>query len=158
MKVFWVSCHTDLNRTQELKNAILLSRELDKFIFITTCIIFSRIKTNDCTYTRNEWKRNTCIFNIFQIWTCPSKFCFHQTFVLYIYSIKRSFFVLIDCQYALFKSTCSKIKKIWLPVMFRMIDLYFSHRALLGDWVDYIIATSNCRFVFSISKYSKFKS
>ena len=28
----------------------------------------------------------------------------------FTYSIKRSCFVLIDCQYALFKSTCSKNK------------------------------------------------
>ena len=39
----------------------------------------------------------------------------HQIFVLirqliFTYAITRSFFVLIDCQYALFESTCSKNK------------------------------------------------
>ena len=42
--------------------------------------------------------------------------------------------------------------------MFRMDDLYFLYRALVADWVDYIFPTSKCRYVFSISKYSKIKS
>ena len=36
-------------------------------------------------YTRNQWKRNTCISDIFQSWTCSSNFCFHQTTELYIF-------------------------------------------------------------------------
>ena len=35
-------------------------------------------------YTRNQWKRNTCIFDIFSTWTCPSIFCFNHTTNLYI--------------------------------------------------------------------------
>ena len=34
----------------------------------------------------------------------------------------------------------------------------FLHRAFLADWVDNIFPTSKCRYVFSISKYSKIKS
>ena len=41
--------------------------------------------TRHLNYTQNQWKRNTCIFDIFSTWTCPWKFCFHQTTVLYIF-------------------------------------------------------------------------
>ena len=34
----------------------------------------------------------------------------------------------------------------------------FLHLAFLADWVDNIFPTSKCRYVFSISKYSKIKS
>ena len=36
-------------------------------------------------YTRNQWKRNTWIFDIILTFTCPSKFCFHRTTVLDIF-------------------------------------------------------------------------
>ena len=48
-------------------------------------------------YTQNQWKRNTCVFDIFPIWTCQSQFWFHLTIVLYIFYQNLSF-VLIDCQ------------------------------------------------------------
>ena len=36
-------------------------------------------------YTQNQWKRHNCIFDIFPTSTWHSKFCFHQTIVLYIF-------------------------------------------------------------------------
>ena len=109
------------------------------------------------TYTRNQWKRNTCIFDIYLTWTCASTFCFHQTTVLYIFYQKIiDFFVLIDCQCALFKSTCSKTSYL-TPCNVLHEWFVFLHLALLADWVDYILPTSKCRYVFSVSKYSKIK-
>ena len=73
------------------------------------------------------------------------------------YSIKRSFFVLIDCQYALFKSSCSKTSYL-TPCNVPHEWFVYLHLAVLADWVDYIFPTSKCRYVFSISKNSKIKS
>ena len=44
-------------------------------------------------YTQNQWKRNTCIFDIFPRSTCHSKLCFHRTIVLYIFYQKIIIFV-----------------------------------------------------------------
>ena len=75
----------------------------------------------------------------------------------FTYSIKRSFFVLVDCQYTLFKSTCSKTSYLTsCDVAHERI--VFLHRDLLADRVDYIFPTSKFRYVLSISKYSKIKS
>ena len=86
----------------------------------------------------------------------------HQIFVLirqliFTYAIKISFFVLIDCQYALFESTCSKTSYL-TPCNVPHEWFVFYHRDLLSDLVDYNFPTSKCRYVFSISKYSKIKS
>ena len=59
-------------------------------------------------YTQNQWKRNTCIFDIFPTGTDQSKFCFHRTIVLSMFYQK-----IIHCIdwlsiYALLKRTCSK--------------------------------------------------
>ena len=106
-------------------------------------------------YTRNQWKRNTFIFDIFPTWTCSSKFCFHQTTVLYII-YQKTFFVLIDCQCALFKSICWKTSYL-TPCNVPHEWFVFFNLALLADWVDYIFPTSKCRYVLSISKCSKIK-
>ena len=50
--------------------------DMDQFLYQIKCISF---------YTGNQWKRNTCIFDIFLTLTCLTKFCFHQTTVLYIF-------------------------------------------------------------------------
>ena len=81
----------------------------------------------------------------------------HQHFVFirelfFIYSIKWSVFVLIGCQYALFKSTCYKTSYL-TPCNIPHEWFEFLHRALLADWVDYIFPTSKFRYSFSISKY-----
>ena len=80
-------------------------------------------------YTRNQWKRNTFIFDIFPIWTCQSKFCFHQTTVLYIFYQKIILCIDWLSYWLIVKMLCLKalVKKqvIWLLVMFRMSDLYF---------------------------------
>ena len=75
----------------------------------------------------------------------------------FTYSIKRSFFVLIDCQYVLFKSSCSKTSYL-TPCNVPHEWFVFLNLALLADWVDYIFLTSKCRYVFSVSKYSIIKS
>ena len=75
----------------------------------------------------------------------------------FTYSIKRSVFVLIDCQHSLFKSTCSKTSYL-TPCNVPHEWFVFLHRALLADRVDYIFPTSKFRCVFSISKHSKIKS
>ena len=95
-------------------------------------------------------------FDIFLTWTCQSKFCFHQTTVLYIY-YQKIIFVSIDCQSTLFKSTCSKTSYL-TPCNVPDEWFVFLHLVLLADWVDYIFPTSKCWYVFSISKYSKIKS
>ena len=86
----------------------------------------------------------------------------NQNFVLIrqlcvTFPIKRVCFVSVDCQYALFKSTCSKTSYLTLcnvPHEWLVI----SHRALKADWVVNIFPTSKFRYVLSISKYSKTKS
>ena len=65
--------------------------------------------------------------------------------------------VLICCQYALFKSTCSKTSYLTLCDVPHEWFV-FLHRALWADWVDNILPTSKCRYVFSTSKYSKINS
>ena len=86
----------------------------------------------------------------------------NQSFVFikqlyFTYSIKRLLFALIDCQYALFKIACSKTSNP-TPCNVAHEWFVFLHRALLADWVDYSFPTSKCRYVVSISKYSKIKS
>ena len=72
-------------------------------------------------------------------------------------SIKRHFFALIYCKYALYKSTC--LKTSYLTLCKVLLEWFvFFHSALLADWVDNIFPTSKCRYVFSISKYLKIKS
>ena len=61
---------------------IYLISLIHRFCFVISVYIDSSLKY---LYTRNQWKRNTCIFHIFPTWTCQSKFCFNQTFVLYIF-------------------------------------------------------------------------
>ena len=86
----------------------------------------------------------------------------HQNFVFirqlyFTYYKKKSLFVLIDCQYALFRSTCSKTSYLTLcNVPHEWFE--FLHPAPLVDWVDYIFPTSKYRHVFSISNYSMIKS
>ena len=85
----------------------------------------------------------------------------HQNFVLirqlyFTYSIKRSFFVLIEYQYSLLKSTCSKTSYL-TPCNVPHEWFVFLLPALLADRVDYIFPTSKFRYVFFISKYSKIK-
>ena len=79
----------------------------------------------------------------------------HQNFLFirqlyFTYSIKRSFFVLIDCQYSLFKSTCSKTSYL-TPCIVPHELFVFLHCALLSYRVDCIFQTLECRCVFSIS-------
>ena len=86
----------------------------------------------------------------------------HQNFVFirqlyFTYAIKRSFFVLIDCKYVLFKSTCSKTSYL-TPCNVSHQWFVFLLRVLLADGLDYIFPTSKCRYVFSISKYWNIKS
>ena len=85
----------------------------------------------------------------------------HQNLVFirqlyFTYSIKRSFFVLIECQYSLLKSTYSKTCYL-TPCNVPHEWFVFLRRVLLADWVDYIFPTSKFRYVFFISKYSKIK-
>ena len=75
----------------------------------------------------------------------------------FTYSIKRLLFALLDCQYALFKIACSKTNYP-TPCNVAHEWFVFLHRAISADWVDNIIPTSKCRYVVSISKYSKIKS
>ena len=75
----------------------------------------------------------------------------------FTYSFKRLLFALIDCQYALFKISCSKTSYP-TPCNVAHEWFVFLHRALLADWVDYIFPTSKCRYVVSLSIYSKIKS
>ena len=107
-------------------------------------------------YTRNKWKRNTCIFNIFQTWACSSKFCFlSENCTLHILSKEYSLYWLIvnmHCLEVLVKTsylTPYNVPHEWVV---------FLHRVLLAYWVDYIFPTSKCRYVFSISTCSKIKS
>ena len=58
----------------------------------------------------------------------------------FTYSIKRFFFVLIDCQYALFKNICSKTSYL-NPCNAPHEWFVFFHRAHLADWVDNIFPT-----------------
>ena len=99
----------------------------------------------------NENAMFTCIFDIFPTWTCQSKFCFHQTIILYIFYQKIILHILIYCQYALFKSTWSKTSYL---TPYNVLHEWFVllHRALLAYWVDNIFPTSKCGYVFSISK------
>ena len=56
------------------------------FFFSSIWQLYIRdFKFEEKIYTRNQWKRNNCIFDIFPTWTCSSKFRFHQTTVLYIF-------------------------------------------------------------------------
>ena len=86
----------------------------------------------------------------------------HQHFIFirglyFIYSIKWSVFVLTDCQYALFKSTCYKTSyKTPCNVPHEWFEIL--NRVVFADWVDNIFPTSKCRYVFFISKYLKIKS
>ena len=133
-----------------------------------TCHVFTRLFTsntpwyfldfasdtttkNDRIYTRNQWKRNTCIFYIFQTWTCPSTFCFHQTIELYIFYQVIS--LCIDwLSIWLFKSTCHKTSYL-TPCNVPHEWFEFLHCVLLAVREDYIFPTSKCRYSFSISKY-----
>ena len=84
----------------------------------------------------------------------------HFAFIRQLYftnSIKWSVFLLIGCQYALFKSTCYKTSNL-TPCNVPHEWFEFLHRALWAVWVDYIFPTSKCRYSFSISKYQKIKS
>ena len=74
-----------------------------------------------------------------------------------LHSLSKDIFVLIDWQYALFKSTWSKTSYL-TPYYVPHEWFVFLHRVLLAYWVDYIFPTSKCRHVFSISKYSNIKS
>ena len=119
-------------------------------------ILFTLTQLTDFNlYTGNQWKRNTCIFDIFLTWTLSIKILFSSdNCSLHI----LSFFVLIDFQYALFKSTCSKKKRFQTPCYALDEWFVFLLLPLLADWVDYIFPTSESRYMFSISKYSKMKS
>ena len=170
--------------------------------------------------TQNQWKRNTCIPISSQHELDNQNFVFIRLFY-FTYSINRLFFLLNNCQCALFKSPCSKTSYLthaacqqrtltppdtWscttlglACVLFKqhkrrchvnvmhvetnltwtcIVSGLFELRASLGtsllltfcscstwvicilfaDWVDIIFISSKCRYVFSISKYSKIKS
>ena len=92
-------------------------------------------------YTQNQWKRNTCVFDIFPIRAYQS----------------RWLFVLIECRYALFKGICSKTS-YRTPCNVPHDWFVFFHRAVLDDWVGNILLTSKCRYILLISKYSKIKT
>ena len=75
--------------------------------------------------THNILKINENAILVFAISFKHGLFKQNFVFILQLYltiSIRRIFS--IDCQYALFKSTGTK-QVIWLPVLFRMSDLYF---------------------------------
>ena len=76
-------------------------------------------------YTQNQWKRNTCIFDIIQTWTCQSKFCFHQTIIVF-YIFYQNIILCIDL-------TLNNVSHEWFV---------FLYRPLLADWVDNIFPTS----------------
>ena len=101
-------------------------------------------------------KNATLVFSIcFQHWLVHEHFVFIGQ-LYFTYYIKRSPFLLIDCQYALLKSTWSKTSYP-TPCNVPHEWFLFLHRALFADWGDYIFPTSKCRYVFSISIYSKIK-
>ena len=75
----------------------------------------------------------------------------------FTFSIKRLGFVLIDCHYALFNSTCSETNNL-IPCNVPHEWFVLLHCVLSADWVDNIFPTSKFRYVFSISNYSKIKS
>ena len=64
------------------------------------------------------------------------------------YSIKRLFSVLIHCQYALFKSSCSKTSYL-TPFNVPHDWFVFFDCALLADWMDNIFSSSECWYLFS---------
>ena len=86
---------------------------------------------------------------------------FHHFFLIrqlfFTYAIKRSFSILINCQYACLKvlvkktsyMTACNVPHEWFLLL---------HHDFLANWVDYNFPTSKCWYVFSISKYSKIKS
>ena len=94
----------------------------------------------------------THVFSIYFKHGLVHQNCVFIRHLYFTYSVKISFFVLIDCQYALFKSTCSKASYL-TPCNVPHEWFVFLHLALLADWVYYIFPTSRCRYVFSISKY-----
>ena len=81
--------------------------------------------------------------------------CIRQFY--FTYSIENVFFVLIDCQYVLFKSICLKTSYP-IPCNFLHEWFLFFHRDLLAYRMDNIFPSSKYRYVLSISKYSKIKS
>ena len=91
--------------------------------------VFNFLSNDKILYCILKINENSIIvfFGIFPTWTSQSKFCFHHK--NFTYSFKRLFFVLIDCQYALFKRTSSNTSYL-TPCNVPHEWFVFMHRAL----------------------------
>ena len=106
--VYRMMCHENMQVKLESDSGRLMPFDLEKFQIIFIFHSFSWSQIDILEINENA----TFVFSIsFQHGLVHQNVAFiRQLYMYFTYSIKRSFFVLIDCQYALFKSTCSKNK------------------------------------------------
>ena len=95
-----------------------------------TCILYSKSMKTQHFYFRFISNMDLTIKILFSLDNCT----LHMP-------PKDHFFVLVDWQYALFKSTCSKTSYL-TPCIVPHEWFVFMDRTLLADWVDYIFPTS----------------